>query len=308
MHVTIVIPTFNRAALLAGGIEAALAQTHCDLSVLVLDDGSTDRTAERLAAFRNNPRVAWVRLARSSGAAAAKNLGLLLARGEAVGFHACDDIPARAKIAAQLEALARYRRAAAPALDGRAIRPEPAADLRPDVVLTGHVAIGCDGSEEVVDRPDWIEDRSADARLDAAAPARRPLVDAGLFRREVFRRLGGFAKGVDEDRDMRARIRAAGGVVGFVPHPLLTRFERSSLRSVDMAPDERGARPVGDAAAADPPRTTPRQPVVLGTLAVAEVHSHRPLRIDPAVPVRGFHPSLARFGLVDERAPAAAGA
>lgn len=279
MHVTVVIPTRNRGALLAGGVEAALAQTHRDLDVLVIDDASTDGTAERLASFRTDPRVAWVRLARPSGSAAAKNLGLLLARGAAVCFHACDDLPARDKVAAQLAALAR-----------RAV--SPGAGSRIAAALTGHVVISRDGVEEVVQDPD-------------CAGGGRPPIDAGLFRREVFARLGGFSTGVDEDRDMQRRIQAAGGVLEVVARPLLTRFERPSLRSVAGACHASGApRDAGRAGRA----TARREPVQLATLSVAAFHSRLPLRIDPAVPVSGSHPSLARFGLVQKPAPAAMGA
>ncbi len=270
MHVTVVIQARNRGGLLAGGVEAALAQSHRDLDVLVIDDASTDRTAERLAGFKADPRVAWVRLTRPSGSAAAKNLGLLLARGAAICFHACDDLPARDKIAAQIGALTRD---VAPWDAGPAVA----------AALTGHVAIGWDGAEAVAERPDCFGDGP-------------PPIDAGMFRREVFARIGGFAAGIDENRDMRRRLVAAGFALVVVPRPLLTRFERSALRSV-----------AGDAVPCA--NATPwRQPVQLASLAVAQVHSHGPLRIDPSIPVRGFHPSLAQLGLAVAPAIAATGA
>jgi glycosyltransferase involved in cell wall biosynthesis len=73
-RVTVAIPTYNRAALLAQAIESVLAQTYGDLRLLVADNASTDETAAVVAAY-DDPRLEYVRRA--------ENLGLL------ANFDAC---------------------------------------------------------------------------------------------------------------------------------------------------------------------------------------------------------------------------
>ncbi|MEL7373504.1 MAG: glycosyltransferase, partial [Pseudomonadota bacterium] len=56
MLVTVVTPTYNRAASVCAAVDSALAQTHADIELIVVDDGSTDDTAARLAAY-DDPRL-----------------------------------------------------------------------------------------------------------------------------------------------------------------------------------------------------------------------------------------------------------
>lgn len=86
--VSVVIPTLNRAALLEAALHALLAQTHRRLEVVVVDDGSTDRTAEVVAAAaRRDARVRGLRNDVSQGAAAARNTGAGEARGSYLLFE-----------------------------------------------------------------------------------------------------------------------------------------------------------------------------------------------------------------------------
>lgn len=75
-HVTIIIPTYNRAKLVGNAIRSALAQDYPHLDVLVVDDGSTDDTAAALAAFDDDPRVRVVWRQANGGVTAAKNSGI----------------------------------------------------------------------------------------------------------------------------------------------------------------------------------------------------------------------------------------
>src|SRR5581483_6266508 len=59
--VSIMIPTYNQAAMLGRAIESALAQTHCNLEVIVADDASTDSTPEVVARYALDDRLRYVR-------------------------------------------------------------------------------------------------------------------------------------------------------------------------------------------------------------------------------------------------------
>jgi len=86
---SVVIPTYNRAALVAEAIDSVLAQTDADFEVVVVDDGSTDRTPQVLRTYGDRIRV--VRQA-NRGLAAARNAGVAAASGTVVGFLDSDDL------------------------------------------------------------------------------------------------------------------------------------------------------------------------------------------------------------------------
>jgi glycosyltransferase involved in cell wall biosynthesis len=55
--VSIIIPTFNRTQLLEAAIERVVRQSYSNYEILVLDDGSTDETAPRVASFGTYPKT-----------------------------------------------------------------------------------------------------------------------------------------------------------------------------------------------------------------------------------------------------------
>jgi len=85
--VSVVIPCYNRAGTIAQAVESALAQTRGFHELLVVDDASTDGSAE--IAERAGARV--VRLTRNSGEPAARNAGMHTASGEAIAWLDSDD-------------------------------------------------------------------------------------------------------------------------------------------------------------------------------------------------------------------------
>ncbi len=87
--VSVIVPTFNRAGLIRASVESVLAETHVDLELIVVDDGSTDDTLDRLAAITDT-RVRVLRVAHG-GVAAARNAGVAACRGRYVAFHDSDD-------------------------------------------------------------------------------------------------------------------------------------------------------------------------------------------------------------------------
>ena len=76
MRIGVVIPAFNAAKWIADAIASVLAQTHRDWVLVVVDDGSTDETAEVVAGFAD-PRIQLIRQT-NAGVSAARNAGMAL--------------------------------------------------------------------------------------------------------------------------------------------------------------------------------------------------------------------------------------
>lgn len=89
MRVSIIIPTYNRAALLPETLGSVFAQTFTDYQAIVVDDGSDDGTPGLLAGLAE--RAEMKRIAHA-GPGAARNAGLALARGEYIAFLDADDL------------------------------------------------------------------------------------------------------------------------------------------------------------------------------------------------------------------------
>lgn len=87
ISVSVVIPCYNRAETVAEAIASAFAQTRPALEVLLVDDGSTDASAE--IAERAGARV--IRLPTNAGNAAARNIGIRAASGDAIASLDSDD-------------------------------------------------------------------------------------------------------------------------------------------------------------------------------------------------------------------------
>lgn len=108
--VSCIVPVRNAERYLREAIDSILAQTYSPLEVIVVDDGSTDGSADVAASYGD--RIQLIRQQPSSGAAGARNRGIESARGELVAFLDADDIWDREKLALQV---ARFR--ARPELD-----------------------------------------------------------------------------------------------------------------------------------------------------------------------------------------------
>ena len=100
--ISVIIPTFNRAAVLPRALDSVRAQTRRPEEVIVVDDGSTDGTAELVA--ERYPWVSYVHQA-NGGVSAARNTGIARARGEWIALLDSDDSWLPTKLQTQLEHL-----------------------------------------------------------------------------------------------------------------------------------------------------------------------------------------------------------
>jgi len=102
MLVSVVIPTYNRQHFIGTAIDSVLAQTYRDVEIIVVDDGSTDGTKEALRPYGKAIRYISQR---NQGCGAARNTGILSAKGEWVALLDSDDVWHPQKLESQLSAI-----------------------------------------------------------------------------------------------------------------------------------------------------------------------------------------------------------
>jgi len=112
-RVSVVMPAYNHAAYVPAALDSVLAQTHRNLEIIVVDDGSTDATAAVLDdyAARCRSHALTVVHQEHAGAHHALNRGLALARGEVIALINSDDLYAPTRLARLLEEMSRRRSA-----------------------------------------------------------------------------------------------------------------------------------------------------------------------------------------------------
>lgn len=198
--VSVIIPVYNGAAYLAEALESVLAQDYQPLDVIVVDDGSTDRTAEIVRSYP----VARYFAQTNQGHGAARNTGIAAARGELIAFLDADDLWAPQKLSMQVGYLMAH----------------------PDLGYTiSHLRILI---EPGVAKPAWLNERLS---LEYAAAY---LPSALLVRRRVLEEVGGFDVSLwcSNDSDWFFRAKDAGITMALLPDVLLyRRIHRANLSS-----------------------------------------------------------------------------
>ena len=90
-RVSFVVTNYNYGRYLGHALDSLLTQNFHDLEIIVVDDRSTDNSAEVLATYAGDPRVRIVRHTENEGSIRSYNQGLGMARGEFVGVFDADD-------------------------------------------------------------------------------------------------------------------------------------------------------------------------------------------------------------------------
>lgn len=101
--VSVILPTYNRANILAKAIESVLSQTYKNFELIIIDDASTDDTGAVIKNF-DDDRIKYIEHTQNEGAPAARNTGIGHARGEYVAFQDSDDEWLPSKLEQQLRA------------------------------------------------------------------------------------------------------------------------------------------------------------------------------------------------------------
>ncbi|MFX0546232.1 glycosyltransferase family 2 protein [Roseovarius sp. S1116L3] len=235
--VDVIIPTFNRAHLIARAIRAALDQTWWNIRVTVIDDASTDTTLEAVRPFFENPNFNYVRLSGNLGTAHAKNVGLLMTDGDAVTFHDSDDVPHRDKVLHQVRVLTAPDIGADECLNWSLSGRKAGQRLEVSAALTHHELILPDGRRVEIRRDiSLLDDVFPNLQMGSQVPGEWTHINSGLFRADVFGRLGGFEECIEEDREFRNRLILNGEIIWIIPELLLTKIETpGSLTQLEVS-------------------------------------------------------------------------
>jgi glycosyltransferase involved in cell wall biosynthesis len=102
--ITIVVPTWNRLKLLEDAVQSVIAQSHARWELIVVDDGSTDGTADRLAAHADE-RMKVVASPHIGHIGRLRNIGAVTGTGELIAFLDSDDLWLPQKLEVQVKAL-----------------------------------------------------------------------------------------------------------------------------------------------------------------------------------------------------------
>ena len=202
-RISVVIPLYNKAASVSRAVGSVLAQDMPDFELLVIDDGSTDGSAECIAGITDS-RLRIVRQA-NAGAAAARNVGIALAQAELIAFLDADDLWLPGFLSGVLGLHARFPHALAFAT-GYVVQ-NPGAPRR--LAEFSRVPLAPEGGLIA----SWFE---------AIAAGANPVWSSAVaLPRAVLMRLGGFPAGVRlyEDLHLWARV-AIDGPIAYVPQAL----------------------------------------------------------------------------------------
>lgn len=99
--ISIILPVYNGEKYIQGAIQSVLEQTYQNLELIIIDDGSTDKTKEVINGFVDE-RIKYI-YQNNKGQAGARNKGLEIAKGDFIGFIDADDIYEKNKLEEQIE-------------------------------------------------------------------------------------------------------------------------------------------------------------------------------------------------------------
>lgn len=102
--ISVVIPSYNRANTIVRCLDSILSQTYKNIEIIIVDDCSTDNTAEVIKKY-NSPNVFYYKLDRNRRACYARNFGAKKAMGKYIAFQDSDDVWHPDKLEKELELL-----------------------------------------------------------------------------------------------------------------------------------------------------------------------------------------------------------
>ncbi|RMH54462.1 MAG: glycosyltransferase family 2 protein [Candidatus Hydrogenedentota bacterium] len=104
--VSVIMPTYNRAAYIRDAIESVLAQTHTNHEIIIIDNFSQDETETIVAEYRKkHDNIVYRKFANNGVVAASRNAGMKVARGRYIAFLDSDDLWVPEKLEKQVRIL-----------------------------------------------------------------------------------------------------------------------------------------------------------------------------------------------------------
>lgn len=100
--VSIILPTYNRAALIVESINSVLQQTYTDFELMILDDGSEDDT-ENLVKNIDDARIKYFKMPHKGHTSVLKNFAISQSAGEYIAFNDSDDLWKKDKLQKQMQ-------------------------------------------------------------------------------------------------------------------------------------------------------------------------------------------------------------
>jgi glycosyltransferase involved in cell wall biosynthesis len=197
--VSVVIPAYNYGHYIGSSVRSVLAQDYPELEVIVVDDGSTDDTAQVVASL-NDPRVRYV-WQQNAGLSAARNTGVAAAKYDLIGFLDADDLW-----------LPRFLRSVVKVF----------ADRGDSFGLVATSTNRMDEHGTPLPSPRDPLAAGGELTVKEFCLRNRPYSSSIVVRRSVFDTVGGFDRSLrsSEDRDMWIRATAAGFRFYFIGEPL----------------------------------------------------------------------------------------
>ena len=205
MRVSVIIPAFNAGRFINRTIDSILAQTYRDYEIIVVDDGSTDNTAEVVKSYGS--RVHYI-YQQNSRQAAARNTGIAAAQGDWIALLDHDDEWLAEKLRLQMELLQRN-----PELKWCATNRYQSDGRRRAVV--GNI----EAIKKGLEGKDYFENY-----FEAATKGVCPVITSAMvIKKAVFEELGVFDFGLVrcDDLDMWWRIAYRYPAIGYLPEPLV---------------------------------------------------------------------------------------
>jgi len=215
--VSVIIPTYNTGVYIKEAVDSALSQTHPNIEIIVVDDGSTDNTKAVLQPYINSEKVKYI-YQRNKGLPGARNTAIKEAKGKYVALLDADDLFLPDKLGRQVQHLEENKD-----LDLSYCDIYHFKDSEPDKLLRLNYTYY--SGEAVFEK---LLEKNFIAPLSV------------VVRRSVFDRLGYFDESLrrSEDYEFYLRLAYGGAKIDFLPTPLakLRIRHRANLQGLESQP------------------------------------------------------------------------